>query len=159
VARLLHRQAVPFDANWRSQRGTPVPSARPSCCGPSAPFIACRGWPEVVRARGSGAGRHAGNAPQKTRGKKKNQKIERKTWHGQNHTSTSTIMELNKRYGWSKFIVVVPSVANPRGCGPGRFSTTAEHFPSGYVSTPKSFLLTSFFFAELERFAADAGGM
>lgn len=34
---------------------------------------------------------------------------------GKTYTYIKTIFELNKRYGWSKFIIVVPSVAIREG--------------------------------------------
>ena len=37
--------------------------------------------------------------------------IEMETGVGKTYTYIKTIYELNKRYGWSKFIIVVPSVA------------------------------------------------
>ena len=41
--------------------------------------------------------------------------IEMETGTGKTYVYIKTIMELNKRYGWSKFIVVVPSDRDPRG--------------------------------------------
>ena len=82
--------------------------------------------------------------------------IEMETGTGKTYVYIKTIMELNKRYGWSKFIVVVPSVAIREGVARS-FATTAEHFQLAYGSKPKSFCYKSSFLPELERFAADAG--
>ena len=41
--------------------------------------------------------------------------IEMETGTGKTYVYTKTMFELNKRYGWSKFIVVVPSVAIREG--------------------------------------------
>lgn len=41
--------------------------------------------------------------------------VEMETGVGKTYTYIKTIFELNKRYGWSKFIVVVPSVAIREG--------------------------------------------
>lgn len=82
--------------------------------------------------------------------------IEMETGTGKTYVYIKTIMELNKRYGWSKFIVVVPSVAIREGVSRS-FATTAEHFQVAYGSKPKSFCYKSSFLPELERFAADAG--
>jgi type III restriction enzyme len=82
--------------------------------------------------------------------------IEMETGTGKTYVYIKTIMELNKRYGWSKFIVVVPSVAIREGVSRS-FATTAEHFQLAYGSKPKSFCYKSSFLPELERFAADAG--
>ena len=41
--------------------------------------------------------------------------IEMETGTGKTYTYIRTIMELNKRYGWLKFVIVVPSVAIREG--------------------------------------------
>ena len=53
--------------------------------------------------------------------------IEMETGTGKTYVYIKTIMELNKRYGWSEFIVVVPSVAIREGVKKS-FDVTAEHF-------------------------------
>ena len=53
--------------------------------------------------------------------------IEMETGTGKTYVYIKTIMELHKRYGWSKFIVVVPSVAIREGVKKS-FDITAEHF-------------------------------
>ena len=53
--------------------------------------------------------------------------VEMETGTGKTYVYIKTIMELNKRYGWSKFIVVVPSVAIREGVKKS-FEITAEHF-------------------------------
>jgi type III restriction enzyme len=82
--------------------------------------------------------------------------IEMETGTGKTYVYIKTIMELNKRYGWSKFIVVVPSVAIREGVSRS-FATTAEHFQLAYGSKPQSFGYKSSVLPELERFASDAG--
>ena len=82
--------------------------------------------------------------------------IEMETGTGKTYVYIKTIMELNKRYGWSKFIVVVPSVAIREGVFRS-FGATAEHFQLAYGSKPKSFCYKSSILPELERFASDAG--
>ena len=42
--------------------------------------------------------------------------IEMETGTGKTYVYTKTIFELYKHYGWSKFIIVVPSIAIRRGC-------------------------------------------
>ena len=44
-----------------------------------------------------------------------NLSIEMETGTGKTYTYVKTMYELNKRYGWSKFIIVVPSVAIREG--------------------------------------------
>ena len=53
--------------------------------------------------------------------------IEMETGVGKTYTYIKTIYELNKHYGWSKFIVVVPSVAIREGVYKS-FQVTQEHF-------------------------------
>src|ERR1700733_3019703 len=57
--------------------------------------------------------------------------IEMETGTGKTYVYTKTIMELHKRYGWSKYIVVVPSIAIREGVQKS-FEVTAEHFQQIY---------------------------
>src|ERR1700722_2232275 len=82
--------------------------------------------------------------------------VEMETGTGKTYVYIKTIMELNKRYGWSKFIVVVPSVAIREGVL-ASFDSTAEHFAQAYGGRPRSFSYDSRGLHELERFASDAG--
>jgi type III restriction enzyme len=82
--------------------------------------------------------------------------IEMETGTGKTYVYIKTIMELNKRYGWSKFIVVVPSVAIREGAAKS-FAITAEHFQLAYGSKPNSFCYTSSRLYEVERFSSNAG--
>jgi restriction endonuclease len=81
--------------------------------------------------------------------------IEMETGTGKTYVYIKTIMELNKRYGWSKFIVVVPSVAIREGVRKS-FEVTAGHFKQAYGSMPRSFSYNSSRLHELERFSSDA---
>ena len=49
------------------------------------------------------------------------------TGTGKTYTYIKTIFELNKQYGWSKFIIVVPNIAIREGIAK-TFESTAEHF-------------------------------
>jgi type III restriction enzyme len=82
--------------------------------------------------------------------------IEMETGTGKTYVYIKTIMELNKRYGWSKFIVVVPSVAIREGVQKS-FEVTAEHFQQIYGTKPRSFIYNSSRLDELEPFSSDAG--
>ena len=53
--------------------------------------------------------------------------IEMETGTGKTYTYIKTMYELNKRYGWSKFIIVVPSVAIREGVHKS-FESMREHF-------------------------------
>ena len=57
--------------------------------------------------------------------------IEMETGVGKTYTYIKTMYELNRHYGWSKFIVVVPSVAIREGVYQS-FQVTQEHFAEEY---------------------------
>ena len=57
--------------------------------------------------------------------------IEMETGTGKTYVYIKTMFELNKRYGWSKFIVVVPSIAIREGVKKS-FEITADHFMECY---------------------------
>ena len=82
--------------------------------------------------------------------------VEMETGTGKTYVYIKTIMELHKRYGWSKYIVVVPSVAIREGVKKS-FDVTAEHFQQLYGTKPRSFIYNSSQLHELERFSSDAG--
>ncbi|MBN1096551.1 DEAD/DEAH box helicase family protein [Blastococcus sp. TML/C7B] len=82
--------------------------------------------------------------------------VEMETGTGKTYVYIKTIMELNKRYGWSKFIIVVPSVAIREGVKKS-FDVTAEHFQQTYGTKPRFFIYNSSQLHELERFSSDAG--
>ncbi len=78
------------------------------------------------------------------------------TGTGKTYVYIKTIMEPHKRYGWSKYIIVVPSVAIREGVKKS-FDVTAEHFQRLYGTKPRSFIYNSSQPHELERFSSDAG--
>lgn len=82
--------------------------------------------------------------------------IEMETGTGKTYVYIKTMMELNRQYGWSKFIVVVPSVAIREGVKKS-FDVTAEHFQQAYGTKPRTFIYNSSQLHELERFSSDAG--
>lgn len=82
--------------------------------------------------------------------------VEMETGTGKTYVYIKTIMELNKRYGWSKFIIVVPSVAIREGVKKS-FDITSEHFQQIYETKPRSFIYNSSQLHEIERFSSDAG--
>ena len=82
--------------------------------------------------------------------------VEMETGTGKTYVYTKTIMELHKRYGWSKYIVVVPSIAIREGVKKS-FDITAEHFQQLYGTKPRTFVYNSSRLHELERFSSDAG--
>lgn len=82
--------------------------------------------------------------------------VEMETGTGKTYVYIKTIMELNKRYGWSKFIIVVPSVAIREGVKKS-FDVTAEHFQQAYGTRARAFIYNSSQLHELERFSSDSG--
>jgi len=82
--------------------------------------------------------------------------IEMETGTGKTYVYIKTIMELHKRYGWSKYIVVVPSIAIREGVKK-TFDITAEHFQQLYGTKPRTFVYNSSRLHELEQFSSDAG--
>ena len=79
--------------------------------------------------------------------------IEMETGTGKTYVYTKTIFELNKRYGFTKFIVVVPSVAIREGVYKS-FSITAEHFAQHYDNKPcRFFIYNSAKLSDVRRFA------
>jgi len=57
--------------------------------------------------------------------------IEMETGTGKTYVYTKTMYELNKHYGWSKFIIMVPSVAIREGVNKS-LQITADHFQEIY---------------------------
>ena len=68
--------------------------------------------------------------------------IEMETGTGKTYTYVKTMYELNKRYGWSKFIIVVPSVAIREGVYKS-LQTTQEHFANEYGKKIRFFIYDS----------------
>ncbi|XBB66381.1 DEAD/DEAH box helicase family protein [Nocardioides sp. WV_118_6] len=82
--------------------------------------------------------------------------VEMETGTGKTYVYIKTIMELHKRYGWSKYIVVVPSIAIREGVKKS-FDITAEHFQQLYGTKPRTFIYNSSRLHEVERFSSDSG--
>ena len=81
--------------------------------------------------------------------------IEMETGVGKTYTYIKTMYELNKAYGWSKFIVVVPSVAIREGVFKS-FQITQEHFAEEYGKKIRFFIYNSARLTEIDRFASDS---
>ncbi len=89
-------------------------------------------------------------------GAKLNLDIEMETGTGKTYCYIKTIFEMNKRYGWSKFIIMVPSIAIREGVQKS-FQITADHFTEGYGKKARFFIYNSKSLPELESFSSDAG--
>lgn len=79
--------------------------------------------------------------------------IEMETGVGKTYTYIKTMYELNKHYGWSKFIVVVPSIAIREGVYKS-FQVTQEHFAEEYGKKVRFFIYNSARLTEIDRFAS-----
>ena len=82
--------------------------------------------------------------------------VEMETGTGKTYCYIKTIFELNKRYGWSKFIIVVPSIAIREGVYKS-LNITAEHFLEDYGKKVRFFIYHSKQLHNLESFSSDAG--
>jgi len=82
--------------------------------------------------------------------------VEMETGTGKTYTYIKTMYEMFERYGWSKFIVVVPSIAIREGVLKS-FQITQEHFAELYGKKCRFFVYNSSRLAELEHFAGDSG--
>ncbi len=87
---------------------------------------------------------------------KYNLTIEMETGVGKTYTYIKTMYELNKHYGWSKFIIVVPSIAIREGVYKS-FQVTQEHFAEEYNKKIDFFIYNSKNLTEIDHFAMDAG--
>ena len=92
----------------------------------------------------------------KTKVSKINLDIEMETGTGKTYCYIKTIFELNKQYGWSKFIIVVPSIAIREGVAKS-LEITAEHFLGTYHKKARFFIYNSKQLHHLESFSSDAG--
>ena len=81
--------------------------------------------------------------------------IEMETGVGKTYTYIKTMYELNKHYGWSKFIVVVPSIAIREGVYKS-FQVTQDHFAEEYGKKIRFFIYNSAQLTEIDRFASDS---
>ena len=81
--------------------------------------------------------------------------IEMETGVGKTYTYIKTMYELNRAYGWSKFIIVVPSIAIREGVYKS-FEMTQEHFAEEYGKKIRYFIYNSSQLTEVDRFASDS---
>ena len=82
--------------------------------------------------------------------------IEMETGTGKTYVYIKTMFELNKRYGWNKFIVVVPSIAIREGVNKS-FHMLEDHFMEHYGKKARFFIYNSSNLQLLDSFSSDAG--
>ena len=81
--------------------------------------------------------------------------VEMETGTGKTYVYIKTMFELNKRYGFSKFIVVVPSIAIREGVKKS-FEMTQEHFMDTYGKKARFFIYNSKKLDEIEQFSSSS---
>jgi type III restriction enzyme len=81
--------------------------------------------------------------------------IEMETGTGKTYTYIRTMYELNKHYGWSKFIIIVPSIAIREGVFKS-FQVTQDHFQELYGHKINPFIYNSGRPQDIENFASDS---
>ena len=81
--------------------------------------------------------------------------IEMETGTGKTYTYIKTMYELNALYGWSKFIIVVPSIAIREGVSRS-FEIMSEHFAAEYGKRIQSFIYDSKQLTKIDQFASDS---
>lgn len=82
--------------------------------------------------------------------------IEMETGTGKTYVYIKTMFELNKKYGWSKFIVVVPSIAIREGIKKS-FEITSDHFMEHYGKKARFFIYNSSNLNQLDNFSQSSG--
>ena len=82
--------------------------------------------------------------------------IEMETGTGKTYVYIKTMFELNKRYGWSKFIIVVPSIAIREGVAKS-FRMLEDHFMEYYGKKARWFVYNSSNLNQLDQFSQDSG--
>ncbi len=82
--------------------------------------------------------------------------VEMETGVGKTYTYIKTMYELNRHYGWTKFIVIVPSVAIREGVYKS-FQVTEDHFVEEYGKKIRYFIYNSKQLTDIDRFASDSG--
>lgn len=82
--------------------------------------------------------------------------VEMETGTGKTYTYIKTMYELNRRYGWSKFIIIVPSIAIREGVFKS-FESMSEHFAGEYGKRIQYFIYNSKQLSKIDGFAQDNG--
>lgn len=82
--------------------------------------------------------------------------VEMETGTGKTYVYIKTMFELNKQYGWSKFIVVVPSIAIREGVKKS-MEMTVEHFMEHYGKKARFFIYNGKELSALDKFSNDPG--
>ena len=79
--------------------------------------------------------------------------IEMETGTGKTYVYIKTMFELNKRYGWTKFIVIVPSIAIREGVSKS-FENMTDHFMEHYGKKARYFIYNSDNLSQIDNFSS-----
>ncbi|MDQ6967842.1 MAG: DEAD/DEAH box helicase family protein, partial [Mariprofundaceae bacterium] len=82
--------------------------------------------------------------------------VEMETGTGKTYVYIKTMFEFQQKYGWNKFIIVVPSIAIREGIYQS-IELTREHFLEEYGKQVRSFIYSSKALHEIESFSTDEG--
>lgn len=82
--------------------------------------------------------------------------IEMETGTGKTYVYIKTMFELNKQYGWNKFIIVVPSIAIREGVAKS-FNMLEEHFMEYYGKKARWFVYDSGNLQQVDSFSSESG--
>lgn len=82
--------------------------------------------------------------------------IEMETGTGKTYVYTKTMYELNQKYGWSKFIIVVPSIAIREGVKKS-LEMTEDHFMEQFNKKIRYFIYDSKNLHQLDSFSSNSG--
>lgn len=82
--------------------------------------------------------------------------VEMETGTGKTYVYIKTMYELHRRYGWGKFIIVVPSIAIREGVMKS-FQMTEDHFMEQYGHKVRSFIYSSSDLHQLDTFSSGSG--
>lgn len=82
--------------------------------------------------------------------------VEMETGTGKTYCYIKSIFEMNKHYGWSKFIIVVPSIAIREGAFKS-LEITADHFTESYGKKIRFFIYNSKTPHDIEGFSSSSG--
>lgn len=81
--------------------------------------------------------------------------VEMETGTGKTYVYIKTMFELNERYGWNKFIIVVPSIAIREGVQKS-FQMMGDHFKEKYKKKAHFFVYNSKNLTEIDNFSSRA---
>lgn len=82
--------------------------------------------------------------------------VEMETGTGKTYTYIKTMYELNAQYGWTKFVVIVPSIAIREGVLKS-FESMQEHFVQEYSKRMQYFIYNSKQLSKIDAYATDPG--